>query len=146
MEKASKPISKAHGVLRPGPMSAEQGASVEADAMEVDDVGLGDGIVSELARAAAPGQALERASIVRLKAANRFKPTNYISNGIEDQVFVFVFKFFVLVCAYKTPKRTVLFRVHIVTMTHFCSTAKLSVAVGASRRLHRGDHFIRSTE
>jgi hypothetical protein len=108
-------------------MSAEQGAGAEADAMEVDDVGLGDGLVSELARAAAPGQILERASIGRLKATNRFKPTNYISNGIEDQVFVFVFKFFVLVCAYKTPKRTVLFRVHIFLMIHFPLHLLLSV-------------------
>jgi hypothetical protein len=108
-------------------MSTEQGASVEADAMDVDDVGVGDGLVSELAQAAAPGQVLERASIGRLKAANRFKATNYISNGIEDQVFVFVFKFFVLVCAYKTPKRTVLFRVLIVSMTPFPLKISLSV-------------------
>jgi hypothetical protein len=130
-------------------MSAEQGASVEVDAMEVDDVGIGDGLISELARAAAPGQVLERASIGRLKATHRFKPTNYISNGIEDQVFVFVFKFFVLVCAYKTPKRTVLFRVRIVSMPYFLINLLLSVmsvAVGASGRLHRGNHFIRSTE
>jgi hypothetical protein len=108
-------------------MSAEQGASIEVDPMEVDDVGSGDGLGSELARAAAPGQVLERASIGRLKATNRFKPTNYISNGIEDQVFVFVFKFFVLVCAYKTPKRTVLFRVHIVSMTYIQLNLLLTV-------------------
>ncbi len=75
-------------------------AEAEEDAMEVDE---------DLQRLSAPlGQ---QDKIYRLSADQRFKTGNYVSAGIEDQIFVIVFEFFVLLCAYKTPKRDVKFQV-----------------------------------
>lgn len=47
----------------------------------------------------------------RIEGRDRFKETDYVINGIEDQVFVIVFEYMTLVCGYKTPNRTVVFKV-----------------------------------
>jgi hypothetical protein len=53
----------------------------------------------------------QQEKIYRLSSDQRFKTGSYVSAGIEDQIFVIVFEFFVLLCAYKTPKRDVKFQV-----------------------------------
>jgi len=82
-------------------------ADAEEDVMEVDE---------DLQRLSAPLGQQEK--IYRLSADQRFKTGSYVSAGIEDQIFVIVFEFFVLLCAYKTPKRDVKF---VVQSSRSCS-------------------------
>lgn len=84
-------------VRRPPPLSSSSSAPL-GDEMQIDESSQN-----------LPGPIGNLVKSYRITGIERFKDTDYVINGLEDQVFLLEFEFLCLLCGYKTPNRTVEF-------------------------------------